>query len=198
MKKDRDKFINPKEFKLFLGAAKKYNLFWYWFFRAQAMLGARVGEMVLLRGKDLDLKNNLVCISTLKRRDSKVSIIRENYMGDKFNVEEIWASLEDKKLINYWKSKKIPPEKFVYPTAKRNAQNAFKTICRLAGLGENYSSHALRHLFGIAVYGDTKDILLTAKKLRHKNLNTSAIYVHFLELDDKKIAKGVSKKILGG
>jgi len=63
--------------------------------------------------------------------------------------------------------------------SKRQVQARFKQWLQWAGIDrEGLSVHSTRHTFGTRIYRKSKDLLLVAKAMGHKNVETSRIYVH--------------------
>ena len=60
----------------------------------------------------------------------------------------------------------------------RMAQEAWRTVQRLAGIERPYPFHALRHYFGTSLYKATKDLRLTQVAMRHRSASSTELYVH--------------------
>jgi len=64
------------------------------------------------------------------------------------------------------------------PISCRTMHSIFITHVEKAGLGPEYSWHALRHGRGLAIWSAFRDIKKIQEFLRHKNISASERYVH--------------------
>ena len=212
MKQDEDKYMRLDDFHKFIKVAKDHDMFWYYFFKTQALLGGRIGEMTLIQYNDIDLEHKKVYMPTLKQKFKKGRTeIRGDINGVKRKVISIAVSFEHKEIENYFKIQKgfiKEPYYFkqFFPVSRRSAIYHFKKICKLAGLIRDYSSHSIRHMFGYLTYQSYKelfghgDLVATAKRMRHRriegeNPTTTEMYMHLVEDEERKLAKRMGELI---
>jgi len=74
--------------------------------------------------------------------------------------------------------------------SRRSIDHLIKKYARKAGITKNVHAHTLRHTFGTELQALTGDIKLTQKAMRHKNLNSTMIYLH---VDRNRVKRGLSR-----
>ena len=129
-------------------------------------IGARVGEVVRLRWRDIDFDRQCVNIWEGKgRRDRQVMLPA--------SFEPLLREL----------SKSFSPEDFLFPgdrkgrhISPRTAQRVMQRTLRLAGVGKSATPHSLRHSFACHLFEEGTDIRLIQKLLGHAKLETTTIY----------------------
>ena len=67
------------------------------------------------------------------------------------------------------------------PFSRSGLQRKFKTIAKAAGLPGYLSIHATRHTFAVRLLGETKNIRLVQKQLRHSSVLTTSAYTDVLD-----------------
>lgn len=73
------------------------------------------------------------------------------------------------------------------------------TYLRSAGLKKaGISCHALRHTCGTLIYQATRDVKAVMETLRHRNINTSAIYAGIANRSQARYSREIQVKINGG
>jgi len=65
--------------------------------------------------------------------------------------------------------------------SRSGLQRKFKTMAKAAGLPGYLSIHATRHTFAVRLLGETKNIRLVQKQLRHSSVVTTSVYADVLD-----------------
>jgi integrase/recombinase XerD len=130
--------------------------------------GLRVSEATNLKVSDLD-------------RDRKVIQVRGG-KGRKDRQVMLSDSLREV-LVAYWRWKR--PTNWLFPGAKPGCPIARETVfdtcrkaARRAGIAKLVHPHSLRHAFATHLLDDGTDLVVIQKLLGHKNLKTTARYLH--------------------
>lgn len=144
---------------------------WY-FLLTLALTGARVGELVDIRVKDVDVRGRFIARRVSKR---KKPMLRRVAVGKYARLFE--------PVVQYNK-----PHAPLFGLSVRGAQELFKRIhrkavpsCRLA-----HSIHSARHWNGTVIYQATKDLLYVKYRLGHKPSSVTERYTNFDESVDAK------------
>lgn len=83
------------------------------------------------------------------------------------------------------------------PLSPRTMHSIFITHAAAAGLGPEYSWHALRHGRGLAVWSAFRDVKKVQEFLRHKHISASERYVHLDPAEKRSMADVLDKKFQG-
>ncbi|MEM0368442.1 MAG: tyrosine-type recombinase/integrase [Desulfurococcaceae archaeon] len=132
-------------------------------------MGLRLGELLLLEKKDLDLIGKTALIYTLKQRKAIKNAIP---------LDHVPAS--ELKLWNAYMMT-VAGERIFQDVSRR-------TVERIVVRELDMNPHALRHALGLFLYEYTKDIRVVSQVLRHKNISNTFIYT-------KLSLQGVREKI---
>ena len=158
-----------------------------------ANLGLRIGEVVRLRVKDIDFKNKLIHVPCLKRGKGR---IKRGQLPDTYEMLPLPDNLS-KMLKNYIEKYDIKGFLFTgydgQHITERRVQDIFKKYRDEAGLRRVYTFHCLRHFRGNMIYEKTHDIKAVQILLRHKNINSSAIYVSLSDKAKKELAERIGE-----
>lgn len=196
----KKKVISPEDLVRFL-AFTKANLgeYWYTLFLTHAVLGTRIQELLLLIKEDFNFEKKEVTIPSLKRdKKNKDSQKRVSKEGKEFIVypitlpfsnEDMFRNMEIVVSFQPLYNNKKP----LFSESKKTVQRWFNYVSRSLGL--NCSSHSFRHLQGTMTYSITKDVYLTAIRLRHKKPSTAFEYIHLLEESNRDISDKVNEKL---
>ena len=130
--------------------------------------GLRVSEATNLKVADLD-------------RDRKVISIRGG-KGHKDRQVMLSAQLREV-LAAYWRWKRpadwlFPGEKPGSPISRETVFETCRKAARRAGIAKPVHPHSLRHAFATHLLEDGADLLTIQKLMGHKNLKTTARYLH--------------------
>jgi len=127
--------------------------------------GLRVSEVVNLKVKDLDLKNNLLTV-----RGGKGSKDRNTILSDKITpVLEKYTKNKDR-------------NSFLFPSSRggkiteRSAQKIFQKALKSSKIKKRTGCHALRHSFATHLLEDGVDIRYIQELLGHQRLETTQTY----------------------
>ena len=143
--------------------------------------GMRVGELVMVKVSDLNLK-----------RDPFVHVI-----GKGGKARDIFiGSFLVRHIKSYILSQGLKPDSYLLNTSGRQltrmgAQQQFKRACKAAGLPGHYSIHSARHTFGTLLYAKHKDLRLVQKLLGHADPATTAVYADSTKEDALEAVNGL-------
>lgn len=134
--------------------------------------GLRVSEIVNLRVADIDSQRQMICVRQGKgRRDRQVMLS---------------PRLLDV-LRSYWKSYRptawlFPGERLESPITRESVWRICKQAAEAAHLSKSISPHTLRHCFATHLLEDAADLRRIQILLGHRNLKTTAKYLHVSNL----------------
>lgn len=143
----------------------------------------RVSEVVSLKIKDIDAKNNRIVLKQAKGKKDRIVML------DKSMLEL---------LRRYWNEYKT--KEYLFEGQKggkystRSIQNIVKNNCKKIKILKHISSHSLRHSSITQMIKDGVDLRTVQRIAGHKNINTTAGYIRIY---DSEILETVSplKKI---
>lgn len=155
--------------------------------------GIRAKEIVNIRLQDFKEKDGVVCLYLLgKGRDYKQDyVVVTNEVLDLIKRYILEYNISDYLFVsnsNHNKNGKLTTK-----TIRLTIKNMFK---RVGIVGDEYSCHSLRHTFATLSILNGTDIREVSQALRHKNIQTSLIYVHDLEMQNNKCSMAVANAIL--
>jgi integrase len=137
--------------------------------------GLRPIELHNLKVKDIDLEQRLIYPTTAKHgapRTLKVS----NNMIQRLQEHIVLSRLNPNDKLFRGNATRYGKE---YREMRNNLANKLKDpTLRTVRL------YDFRHYFGTMLYHKTKDILLVQNQMGHKQINTTLIYTHLLNLND--------------
>ena len=155
--------------------------------------GIRANEIVNIRVEDFKEKEGKVCLYLLgKGRDYK-----QDYVIITPDILDL--------IKEYIKVYNISDYLFVSSSNNnKNGKLTTKTIrlmikdmfARVGIVGDEYSCHSLRHTFATLSIQGGKDIREVSQALRHKNIQTSMIYLHDMERLNNQCSYAVAGAIL--
>lgn len=129
--------------------------------------GVRVGELVQLKMRDIDISRGVLCVFQGKGKKDRLTLLPES-------LKEI--------LIR--QSKLKTPDDFLFTNGRggRLTEASIQKIAALAakraGIGKNVSPHTLRHSFATHLLENGTDIRYIQELLGHAKLQTTQIYTH--------------------
>jgi site-specific recombinase XerD len=136
----------------------------------------RVGEVLYLRNKDIDLRKKTITVRRGKGGKSRVIPINSSLLPI---------------LKGYKKKLKSGAEGILFPSKRsmtghltpQYVRQFIKKYCRIAGIKkEKLSPHVFRHGFATTLYQDMGvDLLRIATLLGHSSIRTTEIYSHTSE-----------------
>jgi site-specific recombinase XerD len=140
--------------------------------RTAYALGLRVSELVGLRVQDIDAARGLVIVRQGKGAKDRLVPLSPRLL------EELRA---------YWRLRR--PQPWLFPGGRRGrpltaagVQAAVRRAARRAGLGKPVSPHTLRHSYATHLLEAGCDLLTIQRLLGHKDLKTTARYLHLSTL----------------
>lgn len=206
------KYLEKEELAKFLDIATSKGLEMdFLIFLILAYSGIRVGELVALKWKDIDFKENTIRITktyynpinntlkyelvTPKTKNSRRTIVVENEVMEvlKFHkksqeklVEQLGNSYYKKDFI-FAKTDKYPG----YPIFIKTVENRMRRLLKLAGLNEQLTPHSLRHTHTSLLAEAKVGLEEIMDRLGHTNDDTTRkIYLHVT----KEMKKEASRK----
>lgn len=151
--------------------------------REVELTGFRIADLRGVVGEARDERPARVKIRRAKKKDRKT--------GEPIEEEVALPETARRALAAYIATlpdEEREPWSRVFPLSTKQVQRLFKLYCRRAGLNPVYSMHSLRHSRGTILYEKHRDLKLVQQALGHSKLETSAIYMHTVELDEKLAA----------
>jgi len=146
--------------------------------------GCRRNEILNLRWKDIDFKQNTI---TIGNEDFSTKTKSQRFLP----IPDDLLTMLLNRLTTRTKNTS-QPDNFVF--AKKNGfpfhedvpTKAFKAACRLAGVDERIHFHSLRHSFASYHISNGTDLYVVRDLLGHSSVTTTEIYSH---LDTRSIQK---------
>lgn len=186
--KKEQEIYNNEEIKLLFKALSKAEEPFKTMVYVSFYTGARRGEVLALRWKDIDFKNNIIHIEQNKVRTVNGTVLKEtkNKRSRKFvaptvlinKLKELYSKQDDEELIfNCY------PSTYTRQWTKFIKDNNLKYI----------TLHDLRHTNGSLLASKGIDIVTIAKRLGHLPATASAYYLHAVSEEDKKASKKLDK-----
>lgn len=130
--------------------------------------GLRVGEVVRLKVKDIDVERMMIHVRQGKGRNDRYTILSEVTL---------------KTLRKYANIQK--PSDWLFPGGKegsflteRSVQKVFSKACKDAKIKKSVSVHTLRHSFATHLLEGGTDLRYIQELLGHKSTKTTEIYTH--------------------
>lgn len=145
----------------------------------------RSGEVINLKIKDIDSKNNKINIKNGKGKIDRIVMLDNNLL-------EI--------LREYYRH--YQTNKYLFEGAKggkytsRSIQGIIKRAIDSVGINKKISPHSMRHSCITQLIKDGCDIRSVQKLAGHKNINTTANYIKIIDSDVLAIKSPLSKIII--
>ena len=154
--------------------------------------GCRANEICNIQLSDFVVKGDKTLLYLLgKGRSGKVDYV----VVDDLLQQEIQKYIKEYNITNYLFTSdyKKDGSKVTNKTIRYIIKNAFRRV----GIDSDlYSCHSLRHSFATLAIKNGTDIRQVSQALRHKNLQTSMIYLHDLEMKNNICGKVVSNLVI--
>ena len=131
--------------------------------------GLRVGELVKLKVKDLELSQGFGWVRNGKGGKDRMFIIPKSLVTDIFEFvqKECLAGFDFLFKGNKGRHYSI-----------RSIQEILKSAARNASISKNIHPHSLRHSFATHLVEDGCDVVTVQHLLGHSNLETTRVYLH--------------------
>jgi site-specific recombinase XerC len=191
---DESKFLSLGEVTLLHTAAKgsralgikekRFSLVRDWFVVELGLnAGLRVAEMATLRHQDLLIDGQRSSLKVLGKGKKK----RPVWIASEFKATcEAYAKIKaefgysvdsEGFVLNNLKGERI---------SKRALQKSFKKLIALAGLGNRYSIHCLRHTYTtFLLKASNHDYRFAQRQLGHASIRTTQVYAGLLESENR-------------
>lgn len=156
--------------------------------------GIRIGELLALTLKDIDLRNKTISISKSYQRLEGEDVITAPKTTKSKRVVTIPDSVVE--LLERYLKMLYKPSKTMrlFPYTKHLFENDLRIYSEKAGL-KKIRIHDLRHSHASYLFNNGVDILTIAKRLGHENIETTlGIYAHTYTSADEKLLKILNKK----
>lgn len=146
--------------------------------------GARRGEVLALRWKDIDFQNNIIRIQQNKVRTVNGTTFKET--KNKRSREFVAPEVLMKKLKEFYNNQSKEDLLFdIYPSTYSRQWSNFVKDNNLKYI----TLHDLRHTNGSLLASKGVDIVTIAKRLGHLPATASAYYLHAVSEEDKKASQ---------
>lgn len=203
--KDRwDIAMTPDKFQQFLDCVKKKPANRrlaerdYFIFVLMGNLGLRIGEAVRVKLKDLDHLADPVPMAhvvALKKREREKDPKTGKKTGKKLTVYKdlfIHPKVADA-VRRYVKGLNWSPNDYLFPgmtgdghIGERMVEQVFYSYCKACGFTENYSSHAIRHMYGTLVADKTNHPAFIRDQLGHASVAGMGVTNNYMHVSMEK------------
>ncbi len=182
--KKEQEIYNNEEIKLLFDALDKEDDPFKTMVYVSFYTGARRGEVLALRWKDIDFNNNIIKIQQNKVRTVNGTTFKDT--KNKRSREFVAPEVLMKKLKEFYNNQDEEELLFnIYPsTYSRNWSNFVKKNNL-----KYITLHDLRHTNGSLLASKGVDIVTIAKRLGHLPATASAYYLHAVSEEDKKASQ---------
>lgn len=182
--KKEQEIYNNEEIKLLFDALDKEDDPFKTMVYVSFYTGARRGEVLALRWKDIDFDNNIIKIQQNKVRTVNGTTFKDT--KNKRSREFVAPEALMKRLKEYYNNQDKEELLFnIYPsTYSRNWSNFVKKNNL-----KYITLHDLRHTNGSLLASKGVDIVTIAKRLGHLPATASAYYLHAVSEEDKKASQ---------
>lgn len=182
--KKEQEIYNNEEIKLLFDALDKTDDPFKTMVYVSFYTGARRGEVLALRWKDIDFDNNIIHIEQNKIKTVNGTTFKEtkNKRSRQFSAPEVLM----KKLKEFYKNQDKEELLFnLYPSTYSRQWSNFVKSNNLKYI----TLHDLRHTNGSLLASKGVDIVTIAKRLGHLPATASAYYLHAVSEEDKKASQ---------
>ncbi len=174
--------------------------------------GLRMGEIIPLTWKDIDLKEGYVSVTKnvmyVKDRENitgnKNMLIIQDTPKTKSSIRKVPLTQRVLKMLKEIKLEKSLNSNLLFASRKntyinpRNFERAFQDCIKRAGI-EKCNSHTLRHTFATRCFECGVPAKIVSKWLGHSKVShTLDIYTHVLPDLDKSAIKAIEKPLITG
>lgn len=182
--KKEQEIYNNEEIKLLFDALDKTENPFKVMVYVSFYTGARRGEVLALRWKDIDFKNNIIHIQQNKVRTVNGTTFKET--KNKRSREFVAPQVLMKKLEDFYSGQDKNDLLFnIYPSTYTRQWTNFVKDNNLKYI----TLHDLRHTNGSLLASKGVDIVTIAKRLGHLPATASAYYLHAVSEEDKKASE---------
>lgn len=186
-KKERE-IYNNKEIKLFFNALEKTKDPFKTMVYVSFYTGARRGEVLALRWKDIDFDDNIIHIQQNKVRTVNGTVFKEtkNKRSRKFAAPKVLMEM----LKNFYSNQGEEELLFnIHPSTYSRQWSEFVKSNNL----KHITLHDLRHTNGSILASKGIDMVTVANRLGHLPATASNYYLHVVSEEDKKASRKLNK-----
>ncbi len=173
------KYLTSEERNQFYQVIKKYSVEQQLFLQMLFWTGGRISEILNLRITQIDTKEKLVIIRSLKKRTDLH--FREIPLPAKFIFQ----------LSNYIKAldQKTSPKTKLWTWSRRTASRYVKSAMSHAKIeGIHACAKGLRHSFAVHCVLSNIPLTTVQKWMGHSHISTTAIYTNVMGKEERKLA----------
>lgn len=147
--------------------------------------GIRVGELSSLRLKDIMLDSRKLIVERKRSKEDVVFFSKQTleYIVQYLEVRERDYKADDKPNSPLFVSRYAGK---INPISKNAVQKMITKYAKIYGKPD-LTAHILRHSFGTNVFKKTKNIRGVQEALGHSSMNTTQIYTHMFEDDEREL-----------
>ncbi|MEH7403352.1 tyrosine-type recombinase/integrase [Gottfriedia acidiceleris] len=210
--KQRVKYLEKEELKLFLDTAKEKGLDNdYMSFLLLAYSGIRSGELLALQWKDIDFVNNTISVTKTLYNPNNNS--REYTLLPPKTHGSIRTIKMDENVIKELKKHKseqnelkmvirnqyvdkgfVFADEYGYPSFNKRIQNRMKRLVKLSGITKSVTPHSFRHTHTSLLIEAGVGVKEVQQRLGHSDINTTMdIYAHMTKNMEEKASQKFSE-----
>jgi integrase/recombinase XerD len=141
--------------------------------------GLRVGELLSLKIEDINLKEEIIKIHSLKKRANQIS------------ERLIPIPKELKQALQSYLTIISKEQGIIFDLTKQRIWQLVKKYSKKARIMKNVKVHTLRHSYATHVFESTGNLELVRELLGHEKIETTKIYTHLSTESKKKLIKKV-------
>jgi len=131
--------------------------------------GLRLGEVRMLKVKDLDFADSILTVRQGKGQKDRISLIPRKISGD------LAVYVESKELNDY-----VFESDRGGSLSARTIQKIFQNGINKAGVTKQATFHSLRHSFATHLLENGTDVRFVQELLGHSSIRTTQIYTHVM------------------
>ncbi len=148
--------------------------------------GVRVGELVRIKMRDIDLSRGLICVSQGKGKKDRQTLLPESLK--EILIKQSKLKTPDDFLFTNGRGGLASPERSGGGRlTEASIQKIVAHAAAEAGIAKTVSPHTLRHSFATHLLENGTDIRYIQELLGHAKLQTTQIYTHVASNDLKNI-----------
>lgn len=211
-KEENIKFMEKEELGLFLRTAKELGLEHdYITFSLLAYSGMRIGELLALKWKDINFKENMISITKtlynpnnqlngyelltpktkssirVLKMDSKVMELLKDHK--KYQNEQIMANRDKYNDFGF-----IITRSYGFPEIQKTILNRMNRLLKGSGIKKNITPHSLRHTHTSLLIEADVGVKEIQQRLGHGDINTTMnIYAHMTKNMEEKASQKFSE-----
>jgi integrase len=161
--KQRERIITPEEEEklLFYCTKREKREHLYWFIILAVDSGMRPGEIAKMTVSDLDFEKKVIAVKSTNSKTEKFRLVPMSSRV-KMNFEMLTATKK--------------PNDLVFTV--KNPKKSFRTVRKLAGLGDDVTLYTLRHTFASRILQEDLKLPLLSRILGHSSITMTYRYLN--------------------